>query len=132
MSNIIRFPSARRQSVATLRATWLAGGTINAYTGPKTIDGDTALTTQTLLAVYHLPDPIGTVVDGVLTAGPIAPGINLATGTVAFCRAYDRDGVPAGDYDAGSVGSGEAVEFDVLSLTVGSLSAPTSFVVMEG
>lgn len=131
MSDVIRFTASRRTARGSLHAGWLDGGTLCAYDAPAPTDGDTALTTQTLLAVYELPAPAGTVVDGVFTADSIAAATNLANGTVAFVRAFDSSGVAIGDYDAGAVGSGEAVEFDNLNLVAGSLSTITSFTVVE-
>lgn len=132
MSNKIRFSTARRQAIATLRATWFDGGSLKAYTAPKPTDADVALTAQTLLATYVLPDPIGIVANGTITAGTIAAALHLADGDVAFCRAIDKQGAVIGDFDAGLVGSGVAVEFDVLHLVSGSLSTPTSFSIAEG
>ncbi len=132
MSDVIRFTAARRTSRGTQHAGWLDGGTLHAYDAPVPANGDTALTTQTLLAVYALPSPAGTVTNGVFTAAAIAPATNLANGTVAFVRAYDSSDVAIGDYDAGAVGSGEAAEFDNLALVAGSLSTITSFTVTEG
>ena len=132
MSDVIRFAAARRTARGSQHAGWLDGGTLHAYDAPVPTDGDTALTTQTLLAVYSLPSPAGTVTDGVFTAGSIAAATNLANGTVAFVRAYDASDVEIGDYDVGTVGSGEAVEIDNLSFVAGSLSTITSFTVTEG
>ena len=132
MSDVIRFTTARRTLRGSLHAGWLDGGELHAYTAPVPTDGDTALTTQTLLAVYDLPSPAGTVTNGVFTAAAIAPATNLADGTVAFVRAFDSSDVEIGDYDVGTVGSGEAVEIDNLSFVAGSLSTITSFTVTEG
>lgn len=132
MSDVIRFTTARRTARGSLHAGWLDGGTLHAYDSPVPTDGDTALTTQTLLAVYELPSPAGAVNNGIFTAGSIAAATNLANGTVAFVRAFDSSDVAIGDYDAGSVGSGAAAEFDNLALVAGSLSTITSFVAIEG
>ena len=67
MSDVIRFTAARRTSRGSQHAGWLDGGTLRAYDAPVPTDGDTALTKQTLLAVYDLPSPAGTVTDGVFT-----------------------------------------------------------------
>ena len=131
MSDVIRFTTARRTLRGSLHAGWLDGGELHAYTAPVPTDGDTALTTQTLLAVYDLPSPAGTVTNGVFTAAAIAPATNLADGTVAFVRAFDSSDVEIGDYDVGTVGSGEAVEVDNLSFVAGSLSTITSFTLTE-
>jgi len=84
------------------------------------------------LAEFDLPDPFGVVTDGVLTADTIAAALNLATGTAVWGRAFDALGAVIGDYDAGEVGSGEAIEMDNLALVAGSLSTITSFAAAEG
>lgn len=132
MSDLIRFAAARRTARAELHAVWLDGGTLAVYTAPVPADADTAITTQTKLVEFELPDPSGEVEDGVLTADTIAAALNLATGTAAWARARDALGAVVGDYDVGAVGSGAAIEMDNLSLVSGSLSTITSFVVTEG
>lgn len=132
MSDLIRFAPARRISRANLHAGWLSGGTLKAYTAPVPASGGEAISTQVLLAVYLLPDPIGDVTDGVITGDTIPAALNLATGTVAFCRAADAAGAAIGDYDAGAAGSGAAVELDNLALVEGSLSTVTQFAITEG
>lgn len=132
MSDLIRFAAARRTARAELHAAWLDGGTLTVYTAPVPASADTAITTQTALVEFDLPDPAGDVTDGVFTAHTIAGALNLATGTAAWTRARDAAGAVIGDYDVGSVGSGEAIEMDNLSVVAGSLSTITSFVVTEG
>lgn len=132
MSDLIRFAAARRTARAELHSAWLDGGTLSIYTAPVPATPDTAITTQTKLAEFDLPDPFGVVTDGVLTADTIAAAQNLATGTAAWARARDALGAVIGDYDAGAVGSGAAIEMDNLALVAGSLSTITSFVVTEG
>lgn len=132
MSDTIRMASARRQSRATAHAGWLGGGTLRLYTVPVPDHSDTALTTQTLLAEFPLPDPIGDVTDGVIIGAAIDSALNLATGTVAFGRVVDAAEATVGDYDAGIVGSQAAIELDDLDFVAGSLSTIISFVITEG
>lgn len=132
MSDLIRFAAARRTARAELHSAWLDGGTLSIYTAPVPATPDTAITTQTELAEFDLPDPFGDATDGVLTADIIAGALNLATGTAVWGRARDALGAVVGDYDAGAVGSGAAIEMDNLALVAGSLSTITSFVVTEG
>lgn len=109
-----------------------------AYSAPVPTDSndqpnaDVAISTQTLLAAYTLPDPVGNVTNGIITAGAIAMVASLATNTVAFCRAVDSNGGTVCDFDVGIVGSGAAVEFDNLSFQAGSLTTPTAFIIIEG
>lgn len=132
MSDLIRFADARRTSRADLHAAWLSGGTLSIYTAPVPASADVAITSQTLLATFDLPDPFGDSEDGVLTAATLAAALNLDTGTAAWARAFDSSGATVGDYDVGATGSGAAIEMDNLSVVSGSLSAITSFVITEG
>ena len=139
MSDVVRSTIDLRQALAQLRAGRLSGGELRAYTAPTPVDGngqpsaDVAITTQTLLAVYLLPNSI-TATDGIIqiSAGTMAPVTNLATGTVAFCRAVGPQGQTVCDFDAGLPGSGQAAIFENLSLVSGSLSTPQSLVIVEG
>lgn len=132
MSDLIRFAAARRTGRAELHAAWLDGGTLTVYTAPVPASADIAITTQTALVAFDLPDPVGAVEDGVLTAATIPAALNLDTGTAAWGRARDALGAVIGDYDVGAVGSGAAIEMDNLSAVAGSLSTITSFAVTEG
>ena len=132
MSDLIRFAPARLMSRASLHAVWLSGGALKAYTEPVPASGGEPISTQTLLADYSLPDPIGDVTDGIITGDTIPAALSLATGTVAFLRAEDSGGNEIGDYDAGPVGSDAAAEMDSLALVEGSLSTITSLVIAEG
>lgn len=134
MSNLIRLSSARRTARANLHAGWLAGGTLVIYDAGSGVpeDADTAITDQTALVAFDIPDPAGDVSDGVFTAETLAAALIDATGTAAFARAYDSGGGGIGDYDVGGVGSNEAVELDNLSLVEGAYATVVSFVVTEG
>lgn len=132
MSDLIRFAAARRTSRAELHATWLDGGTLAVYTAPVPAGADTAITTQTKLVEFDLPDPAGAVSDGVFIGAAIPAALNLANGAAAWARARDALGAAVGDYDVGAVGSGAAIEMDNLSIVAGALSTITSFVVTEG
>lgn len=134
MSDLIRFSSARRTARANLHVSWLAGGSLVIYDAGSGVpeNADTAITDQTALATFEIPDPAGEVGDGVFTADTIAAALIAATGTAAFARAYDALDDVIGDYDVGVAGSGQAVEMDNLSLVVGAYATVVSFVVMEG
>lgn len=132
MSDLIRFADARRTARAELHAAWLDGGTLVAYDAPVPADADTALTTQTALVTFDLPDPAGEVTDGVLTVGEIDTALIAASGTAAWMRAYDATDAVVGDYDVGGVGSGAAVEMDNLALVEGGYATVISFVIDEG
>lgn len=134
MSNLIRLSAARRTARANLHAGWLAGGTLVVYDAGSGVpeDADTAITDQTALATFEIPDPAGDVSDGVFTADTIAAALIAATGTAAFARAYDASDGVIGDYDVGGVGSGEAVELDNLNMVEGAYATLVSFGVTEG
>lgn len=134
MSDLIRFSSARRTARANLHAGWLAGGTLVIYDAGSGVseDADTAITDQTALVTFDLPDPAGDVSDGVLTAETLAAALIDATGTAAFARAYDSEGGVIGDYDVDGVGSGAAIELDNLSLVEGAYATVVSFILVEG
>lgn len=134
MSDLIRFSSARRTARANLHAGWLAGGTLVVYDAGSGVPDapDTAITDQTPLATFALPDPAGDMSDGVFTASTIAAALSDATGTAAFARAYDTLNVVIGDYDVGVVDSDAAVWLDNLSLVEGAYATVVSFVVTEG
>lgn len=132
MSDLIRFTDARRTSRAELHSAWLDGGTLVIYDAPTPDDADTAITTQTALVTLELPDPSGTVEDGVWTAATMASELVATSGIAAWARAYDSSDVVIGDYDVGGVGSGAAIELDNLNLVMGAYATVVSFTLTEG
>lgn len=134
MSDVIRFSAARRTSRAELHASWLDGGTLVIYDAGSGVptDAGEAISDQTALVTFDLPNPIGDVTDGVLTGDAIDAALIAASGTPAFARAYDSLDVAIADYDVGLSESGEAVELDNLSLVEGAYATVTSFAVTEG
>jgi hypothetical protein len=132
MSVIVSLATARRQSRAALHATWLAGGSLVVYDSPQPANADTALSSQTTLVTFTLPDPFGEVTDGVMTADTIATAMIANNGMAAWARAYDSTDAVIGDYMVGLVNSGSAVEIDNLNLVAGAYATITSMVVSEG
>lgn len=134
MSDVIRFAAARRTARANQHKDWLAGGTLVIYDAGSGIpaDADTALSDQTALVTFALPDPAGSVTDGVLTGESIASALIAASGAAAWARAYDSVDAVVGDYDVGGVGSGAAIELDNLSLVIGAYASVISFTITEG
>ncbi|CAK0748439.1 conserved hypothetical protein [Gammaproteobacteria bacterium] len=131
MSNLVGFSTARKTARCSLINAWLSGGTLKIYAAPKPADADTAITTQTLLATFTIPDPSGTVTNGVLTGTNLDAAMIVADGTAAWARALDSAGVTIADFDMGLTGSGAAVTVDNLSLIAGALVSEVSFALAE-
>ena len=131
MDDIIVFANARRQSRGELVAGWLAGGTIKVYDGTRPATPDTAVTTQTLLVTFALPDPAGTVTNGVWEADAIDAAMIAATGTAAWARLFDATGAVIADVDVGLTDSDAALWLDNLSLVAGGLVTVTGLTIAE-
>lgn len=132
MSQLIRFSTARKTSRGNLLAGWLDGGKIETYDGTKPTNTDTAITTQQLLVTHIIPDPSGSVSNGVFT-GNLPDDAQIAIGgTAAWSRIYDKDDVVICDVDAGVSGSSNFVELDSLTLVQGGYVSITSFSIAEG
>lgn len=131
MSNTLSFATARCTSRGNLLASWLAGGEIRVYTAPRPASADTALTTQTLLVTFVIPDPAGDVENGVFTGDAIAQAQMAETGTAAWARLVDADEATIGDVDVGLTSSGAFVELDNLSLVQGGYVNVTAFGITE-
>ena len=130
-TNVLGFTKARRTSRGNLLAGWLAGGTAEVYTASRPTDADTAITTQTLLVTFSIPNPAATVTDGVLTGNAIANAMNAATGNAAWTRLRDSSGVVIGDADVGITGSGAFMQLADLSLVEGGYCSVTAFGITE-
>lgn len=131
MSNLMGFPTARKTSRAELVASWLDGGEVRIYTGSRPANADTALSGQTLLVTLTLPNPSGTVTNGVWTAGTINVAMIAATGTAAWARVVTPSAATVFDADVGVVGSGALIEIDNLSLVTGGYCTVVSFTLTE-
>lgn len=131
MSNVLGFATARKQSRAELLASWLDGGEIRVYNGTRPADAETAITTQTLLVTFDVPDPSGEVNDDVFTGDEIATALIAETGTAAWARAVDSAAGTIFDADVGAVGSGALLQLDNLSLVQGGYCAVVSFTLTE-
>lgn len=129
--NFIGFAVARRTARANLVDGWLDGATLGIYDGTRPADADTAITTQTLLAEFTLPNPAGSVTDGVFTGDAITEVTVSNTGTAAWARAIDSADAVIADLEVGTTGSGSAIEINSVSLVTGSDIGITSFVITE-
>lgn len=132
MSNILGFATARKNTRCTALAGWLAGGEIRIYDGTRPASADTAVSTQTLLVTFEIPDPAGDVEDEVFTGDSIATALCAATGTAAWARVVDDAAATIFDADVGLTGSGNLIEIDNLALVEGGYCSVTSFTLTEG
>jgi len=131
--DLLGFATARRQSRASLLGTWLDGAFIDVYSGTRQASADDAITDQTLLATFELPDPAGAAQDGVWTAAPLpANALIMADGTAAFGRVRDDQGATVCDMDAGPTGSGAALELDTVDCVEGAYLVAVALTITEG
>jgi len=87
----------------------LAGGKLRLYVGTVPVDVG-PITTQTLIAEYVLPSPLGTISAGTLNFNPVAQVLALASGAPNFFRLLASDNTPLFDGSAGGVGSGAVAQ----------------------
>lgn len=133
MSDVLSFATPRRQARATLLAGWIDGGAIMVLTAPRPASADDAITTQTTLVTFLMPDPCGTPEDGVWDADPLpSPAVIVADGTPVWARIFDDLGAVVADCDVGIDGSGSALELDNLDLVEGAMATATSLSIVEG
>ncbi|MCU0809087.1 MAG: hypothetical protein MUC53_14600 [Candidatus Contendobacter sp.] len=131
MSNVLGFATARKTSRGELVASWLNGGEIRVYDGDRPTDADTAISTQTNLVTFDVPDPSGTATNGVFVGEDISAATIIASGVAAWARVVDSSGAAIFDADVGLTGSGELITLDSLSLIQGSMVSVTSFTLTE-
>lgn len=108
-----------------------APGKLRLYTGPRPATGGAA---TTLLAELTLSRPCGTVANGVLTFGAIAPDDQAnATGTVVWARLVDGAGNFVMDLGVTLTGGGGEVQINSTAISVGQqIIAPTATVTIGG
>lgn len=130
----VGFTAAKKNSRATTHLGWYAGGTLKLYTASRPADADTAITNQTLLATFTLPNPAGTVSGAVITfsVGSIAAVLVVNAGTAAWARYADSNDTTIADMDVGATGSGAALMLDNVNLVVGGLVSIVSLIITEG
>lgn len=131
MSNVLGFATSRKTSRAELLATWLAGGTVKIYDGTRPTNADTALGSQNLLVEFTMPNPAGSVTNGVFTAGAISASMVGTAGTAAWARVIDASAATICDVDVGVTSSGSVIEIDNVVLASGANCTMTSFVLTE-
>jgi hypothetical protein len=132
MSDFIDFTTARKTSRATSLAGWLDGGTLRLYSGTRPASADDAITDQVLLLELEIPDPSGTVSDGVWTGAAVSPGMIAATGTPTWGRYADTLDADVCDADVGIADSGAAIIVDNAIFVEGALATVVSQTITEG
>lgn len=96
-------------------------GIIRVYTASQPAGPGTAISSQTLLGTLTFTDPSApgassrTLTFSAVTEDSIAD----ATGTIAWCRVLDSNGVAIFDGDATATGGGGFFQFNSLSITAG-------------
>lgn len=132
MSDYIDFTTARKTSRANLVAGWVAGGTLRLYTGTRPASADDAVTDQTLLVEFDIPDPSGTVSGGVWTGAAVSPAMIAADGTPTWGRYADALDVDICDADVGTTGSGAAIIVDNANFVEGAMATIVGQTITEG
>jgi len=129
--NVFAFAQSRATSRAELTSGWLDGGTLKLYSGTRPATPNTAIDTQVLLVTFTLPNPSGTVANGVWTKGAIVAALVAESGNAAWGRAFDSSGAVIADCDVGTVNSGAMVELSNTSLVSGGYVTVVSFTLTE-
>lgn len=84
-------------------ATALNAGSLSIYTGVQPATPETALSGNTTLATFTLPNPaFGGAVSGVITANAITGTTLIASGTASWFRGYNSGAVAQIDGDCGT------------------------------
>ena len=113
--------AGRNAMLTTLTGLLEAGstaGTINIYDGTVPASPDTAVTTQVLLVTLTYSDPShGTPSGGVITAATITAGTAVGTGTAAWARLKDSNGLAVMDCDVGTAAT--TIILNTTSITIG-------------
>jgi hypothetical protein len=78
--------SASAQASSLVASGYLNGASLKIYNGSQPANGNTAITTQSLLATVILPNPAGTVSNGVITFSAISNATASGTGTATWFR----------------------------------------------
>jgi hypothetical protein len=96
MATNTHMSNASANAAANAVAALCNGGTLSIYNGTQPANGNTAVTTQTLLATLPLSaTAFGAAVNGVITANAITSASAVATGTATWFRIFKSDGTTA-------------------------------------
>jgi hypothetical protein len=109
-------------------ATNLNGGTVSVYTGTQPATPETALSGNTTLCTFTLPNPaFGGAAGGAITANAIAGVTLAASGTASWFRAYSSTPTAQVDGDCGT--SATDMILNALFLVAGASISCTSWTV---
>lgn len=136
----IRLLAADRTAMATAlrtafdNATATGPCTIKFYTGAMPANGPSdAVTTQTLLGTTTCAQPLGSEAGGVLTFGTITQDSAAdATGTAAWARLVDGNGVARADFDVSDNAGTGIVKVNTVTFVAGGPIQITSFTLTMG
>lgn len=106
-------------------------GLLKLYTGPQPARG-AAITTQTFLGQVSFADPCGECAVGVFTAAPLIDGMALNTGTVAWARITDSNGIFVADASVTLLAGVGPVRMPSLEVYQGGNIHGVSVVITEG
>jgi hypothetical protein len=127
MSKNTQLTNLAVNAMADALAALANGGSVKIYDGAQPATGDTAISTQVLLATLGLSaTAFAAAVAGVITANAITAGVAGNTGTAAWFRVFKSDGATA-VFD-GSVGTSAAnLILPTTSITAGVSVTCSSF-----
>jgi len=130
----MRFTAARRNAMLDTNITPLNSGRLRIYSGTRPVDGDTALSGNTLLAELVLNATFSpSAASATLTANAITADASAdATGTASFVRAFQSDGTTVvGDLSVSITGGGGEVQFSTLSFVETVAISLSSFTINQ-
>ena len=105
-------------------------GTIKIYSGAIPANAATAITSQVLLGTLTFSDPCGTIADNALTMYAITQDSSAdATGTAAWARIADSNGVTVMDINVTTTGGGGALTLNTTNIVIGGPILITSFII---
>ena len=105
-------------------------GTIKIYSGAIPANAATAITSQVLLGTLTFSDPCGTIADNALTMDAITQDSSAdKTGTAAWARIADSDGVTVMDINVTTTGGGGALTLNTTNIVIGGPILITSFII---
>jgi hypothetical protein len=106
--------------------------TLALYSAPMAANTAEAITAQTLFGTLSAADPAGTVVGSVLTLAAFGTAAALASGTAAWARLRDANGVTRGDFDVTDLAGAGAVRMESTDVAPGRTLRVVSFVLTFG